>query len=158
MPALRPPEAADYRELPPRKALRGGKADVLIVGGGPAGLGAALGARRAGAQVILAEHYGFLGGNATAALVMPLMSFHTQQPVPEQTGNTTLLPQDHGPGHSVIAGVLRDFLDKLISAGGACAPSCARPRRRPSARRRARARPASSGAGGPCRRGRSCRP
>lgn len=125
MPALRPPEAADYRELPPRKALRGGKADVLIVGGGPAGLGAALGARRAGAQVILAERYGFLGGNATAALVMPLMSFHTQQPVPEQTGNTTLLPQDHGPGHAVIAGVLRDFLDKLISAGGAIRPSLA---------------------------------
>jgi len=98
---------------------------VLIVGGGPAGLGAALGARRTGAQVILAERYGFLGGNATAALVMPLMSFHTQQPVAEQVGNTALVPQDHGPGHAVIAGVLRDFLDQLISAGGAIRPSLA---------------------------------
>jgi hypothetical protein len=98
---------------------------VLIVGGGPAGLGAALGARKAGAQVILAERYGFLGGNATAALVMPLMSFHTQQPVPEALGNTSLLPQDHGPGHAVIAGVLRDFLDQLVQAGGALRPSLA---------------------------------
>ena len=108
MPALRPPEAADYRELPPRKALRGGKADVLIVGGGPAGLGAALGARRAGAQVILAERYGFLGGNATVALVMPLMSFHTQQPVPEQTGHdghheaAACRGPDASHGHSLI--------------------------------------------------------
>jgi hypothetical protein len=125
MPALRKPTFADYRELPTRQALRGGKADVLIVGGGPAGLGAALGARKAGAQVILAERYGFLGGNATAALVMPLMSFHTQQAVPEPLGNTSLLPQDHGPGHAVIAGVLRDFLDQLIQAGGALRPSLA---------------------------------
>jgi hypothetical protein len=75
--------------------------------------------------VILAERYGFLGGNATAALVMPLMSFHTQQPVPQPAGNTDLLPQDHGPGHAVIAGVLRDFLARLISAGGAIRPSLA---------------------------------
>lgn len=99
MPALRKPESADYRELPPRQALRAGQADVLVVGGGPAGLGAALGARWAGAHVILAERYGFLGGNATAALVMPLMSFHTQRSVPEQTGDTSLLPQDHGTGN-----------------------------------------------------------
>ncbi len=44
---------------------------MLVVGGGPAGLGAALGAAEAGADVVLAERYGFLGGNWTAALVMP---------------------------------------------------------------------------------------
>ena len=60
--------------------------DVLVVGGGPAGIGAALGAAAAGAEVILAERYGFLGGNATAALVMPLMSFHTQRAAFEQPG------------------------------------------------------------------------
>jgi hypothetical protein len=53
------------------------------------------------------------------------MSFHTQKPVPVQPGNTSLLPQDHGPGQAVIAGVLGDFLAQLIRAGGAIRPSLA---------------------------------
>ena len=36
--------------------------DVLVAGGGPAGIGAALGAARAGAKTLLLERYGFLGG------------------------------------------------------------------------------------------------
>lgn len=43
--------------------------DVLIVGGGIAGLGAALGAAEEGAKVTLLEKNGFLGGKATAAYV-----------------------------------------------------------------------------------------
>lgn len=43
--------------------------DVLVVGGGPAGIAAALAAARTGADVMLAERYGFLGGAATNALV-----------------------------------------------------------------------------------------
>ncbi|MDQ5847854.1 MAG: FAD-dependent oxidoreductase, partial [Pseudomonadota bacterium] len=76
-------------------------------------------------RVVLAERYGFLGGNATAALVMPLMSFHTQQPAPERKGATTLLPTDHGPGQAVIAGVLARLLERLVKAGGAIPPSLA---------------------------------
>jgi hypothetical protein len=53
------------------------------------------------------------------------MSFHTQQPIPPPVGNTALLPQDHGLGRAVIAGVLRDFLDRLIRGGGAIRPSLA---------------------------------
>src|SRR5687768_18557654 len=56
---------------------------------------------------------------------MPLMSFHTQRPVPEQRGATTLLPTDHGPGEPVIAGVLKRLMEKLVAAGGAIAPSLA---------------------------------
>lgn len=97
--------------------------DVLVVGGGPAGLGAALGAAAAGSRVILAERYGFLGGNATAALVMPLMSFHTQRTEFERAGAYELMPTDHGPGHPVIAGVLQQLLEKLVTSGGAIAPS-----------------------------------
>ena len=100
-----------------------GETDVLVVGGGPAGLGAAVAAADAGARVVLAERYGFLGGNATAALVMPLMSFHTQMPQKEQKGATTLLPTDHGPGEAVVHGVLGRLLERLVRAGGAIAPS-----------------------------------
>src|SRR5438270_2213830 len=43
--------------------------DVCVAGGGPAGIGAALAAARAGARVCVLERYGFLGGNFTVASV-----------------------------------------------------------------------------------------
>ena len=71
---------------------------------------------------MLAERYGFLGGNATAALVMPLMSFHTDRPTLE-SGQAKLFPTDHGPGEPVIAGVLERLLERLIAMRGAIRPS-----------------------------------
>jgi NADPH-dependent 2,4-dienoyl-CoA reductase/sulfur reductase-like enzyme len=127
LPALKRPDGTVRLPLPPRQALLAGETDVLVVGGGPAGLGAAIAAADAGADVVLAERYGFLGGNATAALVMPLMSFHTQVPRADRkenaSGATTLLPTDHGPGDPVVGGVLRRLLERLVRAGGAIAPS-----------------------------------
>ena len=110
MPSLKRPDAAATVELPARKAVVAAETDVLVLGGGPAGLGAALGAAQAGARVVLAERYGFLGGNATAALVMPLMSFHTSTPTPEKKGAATLLPTDQRPGEPVGAAALRKLL------------------------------------------------
>lgn len=123
MPPLKRPEDADRIQIPARSALVAAETDVLVVGGGPAGIAAAVGAATAGADVVLAERYGFLGGNATAALVMPLMSFHTQSETFEREERTTLMPTDHGPGHPIIAGVLLDMMERLVAAGGAISPS-----------------------------------
>lgn len=124
MPVLEHPEKKVQIVLPPRKASLAADASVLVVGGGPAGLGAAVGAAQAGAEVVLAERWGFLGGNATAALVMPLMSFHTQHATIEKSGaSDRLLPTDHGPGDPVIAGALSQLLERLVKAGGAIQPS-----------------------------------
>ena len=45
------------------------EADVLVAGGGPAGIAAAVAAARAGARVVLIERNGVLGGLATAGMV-----------------------------------------------------------------------------------------
>lgn len=54
--------AAALRSLPGSNAATALQSDVLVAGGGPAGIGAALGAARAGASVVLIERYGFPGG------------------------------------------------------------------------------------------------
>ncbi|MEG1979852.1 MAG: FAD-dependent oxidoreductase, partial [Victivallaceae bacterium] len=55
--------------------------DVIVVGGGPAGIGAALGAARNGAKVILLEQSNVLGGMATAGM-MSHWSGGTESPLP----------------------------------------------------------------------------
>ncbi len=45
------------------------KTDIIVVGGGAAGIAAAFAAAESGLQVTLLERYGFLGGMATAAMV-----------------------------------------------------------------------------------------
>ncbi len=47
-------------------------ADVLVVGGGPAGIGAAIGAARRGAKTLLIENHAFFGGIASFCLGMPI--------------------------------------------------------------------------------------
>jgi hypothetical protein len=124
MPIMQEPEEKKYMELPSRQALLAAKTSVLVVGGGPAGLGAAAGSAATGADTVLVERHGFLGGNATAALVMPLMSFFTQHYDHRKRGNhSTFLPSDHGQGDPVIAGMLSELLKRLINNGGAIPPS-----------------------------------
>ncbi|MHB9130917.1 MAG: FAD-dependent oxidoreductase [Armatimonadota bacterium] len=49
------------------------QADIVVAGGGPAGVAAAIAAARAGGNVLLVERYGFLGGMPTAGFVFPFM-------------------------------------------------------------------------------------
>jgi hypothetical protein len=50
--------------------------DVVVVGGGAAGLAAAIAAGRAGARTALVERYGFLGGLATAGMVSTICGLY----------------------------------------------------------------------------------
>lgn len=52
------------------------KAEVVVIGGGPGGLGAAVAAARNGADTVLIERYGCLGGMASVGEVFPFMSNH----------------------------------------------------------------------------------
>ena len=53
-------------------------ADILVLGGGPSGCAAALAAARLGADVLLVERYGYLGGMATGGLVIGYFEYDKQ--------------------------------------------------------------------------------
>ena len=61
------------REIPVAR-----EADVIVVGGGPAGLAAAIASARAGAGTLLVERFGYLGGTATASLMACINGFRNQ--------------------------------------------------------------------------------
>lgn len=50
--------------------------DVVVIGGGPSGVNAAIGAAQSGAKTILIERFGYLGGMLTNAGTGPMMTFH----------------------------------------------------------------------------------
>ncbi|HEV2121687.1 MAG TPA: FAD-dependent oxidoreductase [Chloroflexota bacterium] len=81
------------------------EADVLVIGGGPAGIGAAVGAARAGARTVLVERYGFLGGNATASLVGPFMTSFSND-----------------GSRQIIGGVFDELVRRMEEVGGAIHP------------------------------------
>ena len=65
------PTLIDGKVIQPRRELTIlHETDVLVVGGGPAGVTAAIAARRAGASVTLVERYGHFGGLWTGGLVL----------------------------------------------------------------------------------------
>ena len=54
--------------------------ELVVVGGGFAGITAALSAAKQGVDVLLVEKYNCLGGAAVSALVNPFMPFWTRMP------------------------------------------------------------------------------
>ncbi|HEY3278268.1 MAG TPA: FAD-dependent oxidoreductase, partial [Syntrophorhabdaceae bacterium] len=80
------------------------EADVVVVGGGPAGVAAALAAARNGAKTILVERYGHLGGMATGGLVI-------------------LIPHmSDGTNKQQVTGICQEIIGRLDIAGGAIHP------------------------------------
>ncbi len=78
--------------------------DVLVVGGGPAGVAAAVAAARNGARTCLVERYGHLGGMATGGLVI-LIPFLTD-----------------GTQRQVLGGLLQEIVDLLDAKHAALYP------------------------------------
>ena len=63
-------------EEPARQIPLYGEYEVAVLGGGPAGIAAAVAAARAGRRTLLIERYGFLGGMGTAAGVTNFCGLH----------------------------------------------------------------------------------
>lgn len=81
-------------------------ADVLVIGGGPAGFGAAVAAARNGASTMLIERNGMLGGMATTGLVGPFMTCY-----------------DDDGQEQIIKGIFDELCLRTEARGGAIHPS-----------------------------------
>ena len=65
---------SDFVDEPARRTRVLAETEVLVVGGGSAGAAAAIAAARAGADTMLVERYGALGGLATGGLIVLLLT------------------------------------------------------------------------------------
>ncbi|MDB5928873.1 MAG: FAD-dependent oxidoreductase [Polaromonas sp.] len=88
---------------PSRQTPVWGSYDVLVLGGGPAGIAAAAAAAKTGQSTLLIEAYGFLGGMGTAAGVTNFCGLHANV---------------YGSVQQVVHGVADDLLERMRALGG----------------------------------------
>jgi len=88
---------------PSRQTALFGEYEVVVLGGGPAGIAAALAAGRSGRSTLLIERYGFLGGAGTAAGLSTFCGLHAVV---------------HGKHEQVVHGIADDILERLRAMDG----------------------------------------
>lgn len=82
-----------------------GRYDVAVIGGGPAGVCAAIAAARKGMKVLLVEATGTLGGMATSGAVGPFMTNY------DKNGDV-----------QTVGGLFSEIVERLVQRGGALPP------------------------------------
>lgn len=90
-------------------------ADVVVVGGGPGGLPAAVAAARAGKKTVLIERYGVLGGLATTCLMGPLFGYAPVEGRYAPNKKKRVNPSEH----VILGGIPVELVRRLQKIGGA---------------------------------------
>jgi NADPH-dependent 2,4-dienoyl-CoA reductase/sulfur reductase-like enzyme len=96
-----------YVNEPARRVPVIGEYEVVVLGGGPAGIAAAAAAAALGRSTVLVERYGFLGGMGTAAGVTNFCGLHANV---------------HGEIRQVVHGVVDELLARIDALGGLSPP------------------------------------
>src|SRR5947209_2075123 len=103
----KPKLTANFIDEPARRVMLYGEYEVVVLGGGPAGIAAAVGAARAGRRTLLVERYGFLGGMGTAAGVTNFCGLHANV---------------FGEMRRVVQGIASELLERIDGLSGLNAP------------------------------------
>jgi hypothetical protein len=93
------------------------EADVVVIGGGPGGLPAAVAAARRGAKTVLIERYGVLGGLATSGLMGPFFGY---APVAKVSNEVDYSPEYNVRAEKpILGGIPLEIVRRLQRIGGA---------------------------------------